>query len=54
MLQIGAGSVAGAAVIKYGSVVFPDITTPNIFLALFMILTPVIVAIVLLTKQSRA
>ncbi|GMY34085.1 Homoserine O-acetyltransferase [Fagus crenata] len=49
-----AGSVVGAAVIKYGSVVFPEITRPNIVQALIMISTPVIVAVFLLIKQSRA
>lgn len=53
MWKLGAGSVAAAAVIKYGSAFFPEITRPNILLALIMISTPVIVAIVLLIKQSR-
>jgi len=47
-------SVVGAAIIKYGSVVFPEITRPNIVQALIMISTPVIVAVFLLIKQSRA
>ncbi|KAF7843250.1 homoserine O-acetyltransferase [Senna tora] len=46
------GSVVGAAAIKYGSAVFPEITTPNIVLALIMILTPMIVAVFLLIKES--
>lgn len=49
-----AASVLGAAVVKYGSVVFPEITRPNIVQALIMITTPVIVAVFLLIKQSRA
>ncbi|KAF5739078.1 hypothetical protein HS088_TW12G00276 [Tripterygium wilfordii] len=54
LLKLGAGSVAGAAVIKYGSVILPQITRPNIIEALIMVSTPVIVAVVLLIKQSRA
>ncbi|XP_062156463.1 uncharacterized protein LOC133864206 isoform X2 [Alnus glutinosa] len=49
-----AGSVVGAAVIKYGSIVFPGITRPNIVQALIMISTPVIVAVFLLFKRSQA
>ena len=49
-----AGSIVGGAIIKYGSIVFPEITRPNILLALFMIFTPVIIATLLLIKQSRA
>ncbi|CAI9757604.1 unnamed protein product [Fraxinus pennsylvanica] len=52
-LRLGAGSLAGAAAIKYGSIIFPEITQPNIVQALVMITTPVIVAVVLLIKQSR-
>ncbi|XP_030973198.1 uncharacterized protein LOC115993057 isoform X2 [Quercus lobata] len=52
--KLVAVSVVGAAIIKYGSVVFPEITRPNIIQALIMISTPVIVAVFLLIKQSRA
>ncbi|BFG24701.1 hypothetical protein CerSpe_109750 [Prunus speciosa] len=52
--KVVAGSIVAAAVIKYGSIVFPEMTRPNIVQALIMILTPVIVAILLLIKQSRA
>ncbi|PRQ50595.1 hypothetical protein RchiOBHm_Chr2g0134971 [Rosa chinensis] len=45
-----AGSIVGGAVIKYGSIVFPEITRPNIILALIMIFTPVIIATLLLIK----
>ncbi|PKI32003.1 hypothetical protein CRG98_047612 [Punica granatum] len=51
--KLGAGSVAGAAAIKYGSIIFPDITRPNILQALIMISTPVIVSVFLLIKQSK-
>nr|XP_009783197.1 PREDICTED: uncharacterized protein LOC104231834 [Nicotiana sylvestris]XP_016447730.1 PREDICTED: uncharacterized protein LOC107772768 [Nicotiana tabacum] len=54
LLKLGVGSVAGGAAIKYGSVIFPEITRPNITLALFMISAPVVVAAVLLFLQSRA
>ncbi|XP_061351292.1 uncharacterized protein LOC133296343 [Gastrolobium bilobum] len=46
------GSFAGAAAIKYGSAIFPEITTPNLVLALVFILTPVLVAVLLLIKES--
>ncbi|XP_021298433.1 uncharacterized protein LOC110427270 [Herrania umbratica] len=51
--KLGAGSVVGAAIIKYGSILFPEITRPNILQALVMISTPVIIAVLLLIKQSR-
>lgn len=49
----GVGSVVGAAVIKYGSIVFPEITRPNLLQALIMVSTPVIVATFLLINKSR-
>lgn len=52
MGKLVAGSVAGAAVIKYGSALFPEITTPNIVLALVIITAPVLLAVVLLIKES--
>lgn len=54
VLKLVGGSVLGAAVIKYGSALFPQITTPNILLALSMISAPVILAIFLLVNKSRA
>ncbi|KAL1545288.1 hypothetical protein AAHA92_22031 [Salvia divinorum] len=54
LVQLGGASVAGAAAIKYGSIIFPEITQPNLAQALFIIFAPVTVAIVLLSKQSRA
>ncbi|CAL5444124.1 unnamed protein product [Camellia sinensis] len=51
--KLGAGSIVGAAVIKYGSVIFPEITRPDILVALIMIFTPVIIAVLLLIRQSR-
>ncbi|KAK2371600.1 homoserine O-acetyltransferase [Trifolium repens] len=46
------GSFGGAAAIKYGSAIFPEITTPNLVLALVIISTPVLVAVLLLINQS--
>ncbi|KAM7257672.1 hypothetical protein ACFE04_013413 [Oxalis oulophora] len=46
------GSIMGAAFIKYGSVLFPEITRPNIVQALTMITAPVVVALLFLFKQS--
>ncbi|XVF86423.1 hypothetical protein PTKIN_Ptkin18bG0038700 [Pterospermum kingtungense] len=51
--KLGAGSVVGAAIIKYGSILFPEITRPNILQALFMISAPVVIAVLLLINQSR-
>ncbi|CAL1377731.1 unnamed protein product [Linum trigynum] len=48
LLKLGAGTFAGAAAIKYGSVVFPEITRPNLTQALLMISLPVVVASLLL------
>ncbi|XP_028766396.1 uncharacterized protein LOC114732195 [Neltuma alba] len=53
LAKLLAGSVLGAAAIKYGSAVYPVITRPNIVQALFMILTPVVVAVFLLIKESN-
>ncbi|KAK6143301.1 hypothetical protein DH2020_023649 [Rehmannia glutinosa] len=53
LVKLGAGSVAGAAAIKYGSIIFPGITQPNLILALLIISAPVVVAVLLLIKQSR-
>ncbi|KAI3803482.1 hypothetical protein L1987_31634 [Smallanthus sonchifolius] len=53
LLKLGAGSFAGAAAIKYGSILVPEITRPNIIQALIMIATPVIVSVLILFKESR-
>ncbi|CAL9042956.1 unnamed protein product [Musa banksii] len=50
--KLAAGSIGGASAIKYGSVLFPDITRPNIVQALLMISLPVLVAILILIKES--
>ncbi|KAH7444071.1 hypothetical protein KP509_02G063000 [Ceratopteris richardii] len=52
IVKLTAGSVAGAAVIKYGSLLFPSITQPNIVEAFLMIGLPVIVAVILLGVNS--
>ncbi|XP_010691101.2 uncharacterized protein LOC104904530 [Beta vulgaris subsp. vulgaris] len=53
LLKLVAGSVFGAALIKYGSAIVPDITKPNITQALLMISTPVVIAVLLLFNGSR-
>ncbi|BAF10347.1 uncharacterized protein [Oryza sativa Japonica Group] len=50
--KLGLGSVGGAAAIKYGSILLPDITRPNIVVALLMVSIPVAVAVLLLLKVS--
>ncbi|KAJ1281499.1 hypothetical protein BS78_04G310600 [Paspalum vaginatum] len=51
---LGLGSLVGAAVIKYGSILLPDITRPNIVLALLMVSLPVVAAVFILLKASSA
>ncbi|CAO2047126.1 unnamed protein product, partial [Urochloa humidicola] len=51
---LGIGSVGGAAVIKYGSILLPDITRPNIVLALLMVSLPVVAAVLILLKASSS
>ena len=46
------GSIAGAALIKYGTLLLPDITRPNVFEAFAIVGLPVVVATVLLTISS--
>ncbi|KAL8555269.1 hypothetical protein ACS0TY_003178 [Phlomoides rotata] len=53
LIQVGGVATAGAAAIKYGSIIFPEITRPNLGQALIMIFAPVLVAIFFLIKQSR-
>ncbi|KAL7601719.1 uncharacterized protein LOC111910193 [Lactuca sativa] len=53
LLKLGGGSLAGAAAIKYGSILVPQITQPNITQALIMISTPVVVAVLILIIASR-
>ncbi|CAH8358220.1 unnamed protein product [Eruca vesicaria subsp. sativa] len=45
LLKLGAGTVVGAAIIKDRSVLFPEITTPNLTQALFIIIAPVVVSL---------
>ncbi|KAL1191342.1 hypothetical protein V5N11_010268 [Cardamine amara subsp. amara] len=54
LLKIGVGSVAGAAIIKYGSVLFPQITKPNLTQALFIIIAPVVISVILLILSSSS
>lgn len=53
LLKLAAGSILGAALIKYGTAIIPDITRPNIIQALLMISTPVVVAVLLLFIGSH-
>ena len=48
------GSLGGAAVIKYGSILLPDITRPNIAVALLLVSLPVVAAVLVLLKASSA
>ena len=50
--KLSAGCVAGAILVKYGSLAVPDITNPNIDQALLIIGTPVLTSLVLLTLAS--
>ncbi|GMI81044.1 hypothetical protein like AT3G15900 [Hibiscus trionum] len=52
--KLGGGSAVGAAIIKYGSILFPEVTTPNIVQALIMITIPVIIAVLLLIKGATS
>lgn len=54
VLKLGVGSVVGAGVIKYGSVIVPQVTKPNLPEALFIIATPVIAAALILLLVSRS
>ncbi|GAB2293635.1 hypothetical protein Dimus_027848 [Dionaea muscipula] len=52
--KLAAGSVIGAGVIKYGSIVFlPGITSSNLVQALVMISVPMVLAVLLLLNESR-
>ncbi|XP_057460093.1 uncharacterized protein LOC130750516 [Actinidia eriantha] len=51
--KLGAGSVVGAATIKHASVIFPEITRPNILEAMAMVFAPVVVAVLLFIRQTR-
>ncbi|XP_051124125.1 uncharacterized protein LOC127246666 [Andrographis paniculata] len=53
LVKVGGGSVAGAAAIKYGSILFPAIAQPNLTQALLMITAPVLAAVALLIAGSR-
>ncbi|XP_024531030.1 uncharacterized protein LOC112346386 [Selaginella moellendorffii] len=47
-----AGCVGGAILIKYGSLIVPDIARPSILQALAMIFTPVVVSVAALWNAS--
>ncbi|KAH7856984.1 hypothetical protein Vadar_007614 [Vaccinium darrowii] len=50
--KLGAGSIVGAAAIKSGSVLFPEITIPNLLEAIIIISSPVIVAVLLMSSDQ--
>eukprot|EP00252_Welwitschia_mirabilis_P016308 TRINITY_DN35986_c0_g1_i1.p1 TRINITY_DN35986_c0_g1~~TRINITY_DN35986_c0_g1_i1.p1 ORF type:complete len:117 (-),score=12.58 TRINITY_DN35986_c0_g1_i1:274-624(-) len=50
--KLTAGSIVSGALIKYGSLLLPDITKPNFTEALFIIGIPVMVSVFLLLKAS--
>jgi hypothetical protein len=50
--KLSAGCVAGALLVKYGSLCVPSVTTPNINVALLMITTPCLVSVVVLALAS--
>ncbi|KAM0943496.1 hypothetical protein DsansV1_C13g0122791 [Dioscorea sansibarensis] len=52
LLKLGAGCTVIALAIKYGSILFPMITQPNILQALVMISTPVVISVLILIKES--
>jgi hypothetical protein len=52
LLKVAAGSVGGASAIKYGSILFPDLTKPNIIQGLLMVSLPMVVAVLILFKES--
>ncbi|KAL6911658.1 hypothetical protein ACP4OV_000463 [Aristida adscensionis] len=54
LLKLSLGSVGGAAAIKYGSILLPDITRPNIVQALLIVSLPVAASVFLLLKASSA
>ncbi|XP_047080232.1 uncharacterized protein LOC124690969 [Lolium rigidum] len=51
---LGLGSVGGAAAVKYGSVLLPDITRPNIVQALLMVSLPMVAAVLILLNLSSS
>ncbi|KAI0524374.1 hypothetical protein KFK09_003741 [Dendrobium nobile] len=50
--KLVAGSVGGGPVLKYGCILFPDIARPNIAQALLMVSLSVLVAVLILIKES--
>lgn len=50
--KLSAGCVAGAILVKYGSLCVPSITSPDINVALTLIFTPCVVSLILLALAS--
>jgi hypothetical protein len=52
LVKLLASCTVGAVVVKYGSLLLPALTTPNLTQALLMIFSPCLVAAILLQLQS--
>ncbi|ERN16404.1 hypothetical protein AMTR_s00052p00143130 [Amborella trichopoda] len=52
--KLTAGSIGGGALIKYGSILVPEITRPNLLQALVIIGLPVLLGVLVLIKASSA
>ncbi|KAL4194855.1 hypothetical protein AMTRI_Chr05g70570 [Amborella trichopoda] len=52
--KLAAGSIGGGALIKYGSILVPEITRPNLLQALVIIGLPVLLGVLVLIKASSA
>jgi len=50
--KLSASCVAGAFLVKYGSLCVPSVTSPNLNVALVMITTPCLVSVALLALAS--
>ncbi|GAQ87264.1 hypothetical protein KFL_003420030 [Klebsormidium nitens] len=53
LLKLFASCTVGAIVVKYGSILLPGLTTPNLVQAVFMIFAPCLVVAMLLQIQSN-
>lgn len=52
--KLGGGCILGACLIKYGSLVFPSVTAPNLLFALLLVASPPFFALIFLSKASRS
>ena len=53
LLKVGGACTLGAAVVKYGSLVLPSMTQPNLGIALIIVFTPATIGACLLAWASR-